>query len=322
MQYVGDPVRSARARARLAVRPRAQGCKSVIVTRTPFRVTLGGGGTDLPSFYEKHGGYVLAAGIDKYMYLALNVPLADTLGALALQRERDRRGRRANSNTNSRAKRCSGTASIAASRSHRWPILPAGTGLGSSSCYLVGLLNAERAYFEKPAGAAELAEEACDIELRVLKKPIGKQDQYMAAFGGLTELRIARDGARRRSPAAAARARDRRVRFEDASVLHEDSPGYHRNLGVARSRHARSGTRRHRGRRCWKSRASAKSIGAAFAAQRLRSFRRADARALAGKKAPLERHYGRTDGTSCTKRCDANAASPAGKSWARAAAGS
>ena len=51
----------------------------MIVTRTPFRVTLGGGGTDLPSFYEKHGGYVLAAGIDKYMYLALNVPLADTL---------------------------------------------------------------------------------------------------------------------------------------------------------------------------------------------------------------------------------------------------
>jgi len=165
----------------------------MIVTRTPFRVTLGGGGTDLPSFYEKHGGYVLAAGIDKYMYLALNVPLADKLvrlhysasetveDARELKHELAREGLLRHGIRNSIE-----VASLAD--------LPAGTGLGSSSCYLVGLLNGVRAYLEKPAGATELAEEACDIELRILEKPIGKQDQYMAAFGGLCELRFARDG--------------------------------------------------------------------------------------------------------------------------------
>jgi D-glycero-alpha-D-manno-heptose-7-phosphate kinase len=165
----------------------------MIVTRTPFRVTLGGGGTDLPSFYEKHGGYVLAAGIDKYMYLALNVPLADTLVRLhysaseTVEDARDLKHELAREGLLRHGIHHSVEVASLAD-------LPAGTGLGSSSCYLVGLLNAERAYLEKPAGAAELAEEACDIELRVLHKPIGKQDQYMAAFGGLTELRIARDG--------------------------------------------------------------------------------------------------------------------------------
>src|SRR5262249_1167402 len=72
--------------------------------------------------------------------------------------------------------------------------LPAGTGLGSSSCYLVGLLNAIRAYLLRPTTLRDLAEEACHIELQVLKKPIGKQDQYMAVFGGLTELEIDRCG--------------------------------------------------------------------------------------------------------------------------------
>jgi D-glycero-alpha-D-manno-heptose-7-phosphate kinase len=165
----------------------------VILTRTPFRVTLGGGGTDLPSFYEKHGGYVLAAGIDKYMYVALNVPVADRLvrlhytqsetvgdaGELVHELAREallRHGVR-------------DTVEIASLAD-----LPAGTGLGSSSCYLVGLLNALRNYLELNASAAELAEEACDIELNVLRKPIGKQDQYMAAYGGLTELRIKKDG--------------------------------------------------------------------------------------------------------------------------------
>jgi D-glycero-alpha-D-manno-heptose-7-phosphate kinase len=166
----------------------------VIVTRTPFRVTLGGGGTDLPSFYEKHGGYVLAAGIDKYMYLALNVPLADKLVRLhyssseTVEDARDLKHELAREALLRHDIRDSiEVASLAD--------LPAGTGLGSSSCYLVGLLNAVRGYIEKPADAALLADEACDIELRVLKKPIGKQDQYMAAYGGLTELRIARDGA-------------------------------------------------------------------------------------------------------------------------------
>jgi D-glycero-alpha-D-manno-heptose-7-phosphate kinase len=165
----------------------------MILTRTPFRVTLGGGGTDLPSFYTKHGGYILAAGIDKYMYIALNVPVADRLVRLHYsQSETVEDARELKHELAREALLRHGirdTVEVASLAD-----LPAGTGLGSSSCYLVGLLNALRHYLEKPASAADLADEACDIELNVLAKPIGKQDQYMAAFGGLTELRIAPDG--------------------------------------------------------------------------------------------------------------------------------
>lgn len=166
----------------------------MIVTRTPFRVTLGGGGTDLPSFYSKHGGYVLAMGIDKYMYVALNVPFADRKVRLHytqaetvefvkdLKHELAREALLAHGIEDAIE-----IASLAD--------LPAGTGLGSSSCYIVGLLTAVRAYLSNPLPPAELADEACRIELDVLKKPIGKQDQYMAATGGMTEIIIAPDGA-------------------------------------------------------------------------------------------------------------------------------
>jgi D-glycero-alpha-D-manno-heptose-7-phosphate kinase len=165
----------------------------VIVTRTPFRITLGGGGTDLPSFYEKHGGYILATGIDKYMYVALNVPHADRKVRLhytqseVVDRVEDLRHELAREALLAHDIRFGiEIASLAD--------LPAGTGLGSSSCYLVGLLNAIRAYRREPATFVEVADEACRIEIDVLKKPIGKQDQYMAAAGGLTELQIERDG--------------------------------------------------------------------------------------------------------------------------------
>jgi D-glycero-alpha-D-manno-heptose-7-phosphate kinase len=166
----------------------------MIVTRTPFRITLGGGGTDLPSFYEKHGGYILATGIDKYMYVALNVPHADRKVRLhytqseTLDRVEDLRHELARE-------------ALLAHDIHdgieiaSLADLPAGTGLGSSSCYLVGLLNAIRAYRQAPATFEQVADEACRIELDILKKPIGKQDQYMAAAGGLTELHIDRSGA-------------------------------------------------------------------------------------------------------------------------------
>jgi D-glycero-alpha-D-manno-heptose-7-phosphate kinase len=165
----------------------------MIVTRTPFRVTLGGGGTDLPSFYEKHGGYVLAMGIDKYMYVALNVPYADRKVRLHYTQ----------SETVDRVEDLQHELAREALLAHdihdgievaSLADLPAGTGLGSSSSYLVGLLNAIRAYRRKPATFEDVAEEACRIELGTLKKPIGKQDQFMAAAGGLTELHIARDG--------------------------------------------------------------------------------------------------------------------------------
>src|SRR5580658_5647989 len=165
----------------------------MIATRTPFRITLGGGGTDLPSFYEKHGGFVLAMGIDKYMYVVLNVPHADRLVRLhytksesvadssLLQHELAREALLRHG-----VRDAIEIASVAD--------IPAGTGLGSSSCYLVGLLNAMHSLTQTPTSPERLAEEACHIELDRLHKPIGKQDQYMAAFGGLTALHIEKDG--------------------------------------------------------------------------------------------------------------------------------
>jgi D-glycero-alpha-D-manno-heptose-7-phosphate kinase len=165
----------------------------MIVTRTPFRVTLGGGGTDLPSFYEKHSGFVLAMAIDKFMYVVLNIPNADRLVRLHYT----------NSEIVARVDELKHELAREAFRLHgiedavevaSVADLPAGSGLGSSSCYLVGLLTAVRAYLRRPVPLHTVAEEACHIELDVLGKPIGKQDQYMATFGGLTALQIARSG--------------------------------------------------------------------------------------------------------------------------------
>jgi D-glycero-alpha-D-manno-heptose-7-phosphate kinase len=165
----------------------------MIITRTPFRVTLGGGGTDLPSFYREHGGFILAAAIDKYMYLNVNTPIVD-----------DKiRVRYTGSEMVDHVDEVQHTLAREALRHFGVTSgieivsiadIPAGTGLGSSSSYLVGLLNAMHTLLQDQATPQKLAEEACHIELEVLKKPIGKQDQYMAAFGGLTSLDIKRDG--------------------------------------------------------------------------------------------------------------------------------
>jgi D-glycero-alpha-D-manno-heptose-7-phosphate kinase len=164
----------------------------MILTRTPYRVTLGGG-TDLPSFYREYGGFILAVAIDKYMFLNVNTPIVDdkirvryTASEIVdhvddVKHTLAREALRLFGITNGIE-----IVSIAD--------IPAGTGLGSSSSYLVGLLNALHALFQDQATPQKLAEEACQIELEVLKKPIGKQDQYMAAFGGLTTLDINPDG--------------------------------------------------------------------------------------------------------------------------------
>jgi D-glycero-alpha-D-manno-heptose-7-phosphate kinase len=165
----------------------------MIITRTPFRMTLGGGGTDLPSFYREHGGYILAVAIDKYMFLNVNTPIVDDkirvryTGSEIVDHVDEVQHTLARE-----ALRHFGVASGIEIVSIA--DIPAGTGLGSSSSYLVGLLNAMHTLLQDQATPQKLAEEACYIELEVLKKPIGKQDQYMAAFGGLTALNIARDG--------------------------------------------------------------------------------------------------------------------------------
>src|SRR5208282_3846527 len=157
------------------------------------RVTLGGGGTDLPSYYSEHGGFIFAMGIDKHMYVMINPPTID----------RKIRLHYTQSETTDHVDQLKHELAREALRLHgisdkmeisSMADLPAGTGLGSSSCYVIGLLNALHQYRRDYVTLQQLAEEACHIELEVLGKPIGKQDQYMATFGGLTILRIARDG--------------------------------------------------------------------------------------------------------------------------------
>lgn len=165
----------------------------MILTRSPFRATLGGGGTDLPSYYARHGGFVFSMALDKYMYIAINPPVMDKKIRVhytksetvdhpeQLQHELVRE------------------ALLQLSILEKMEIssmadLRAGTGLGSSSCYLVALLKSLREFKREPVGLQELAEEACDIEISKLKRPIGKQDQYMATYGGMTVLDIAKGG--------------------------------------------------------------------------------------------------------------------------------
>jgi D-glycero-alpha-D-manno-heptose-7-phosphate kinase len=165
----------------------------MIITRTPFRVTLGGGGTDLPSFYKDHGGFILAAAIDKYMFLNVNAPIVDD--KIRVRYTSSEMVDHIDDVKHTLAREAlryfgvtSGIEIVSIAD------IPAGTGLGSSSSYLVGLLNALHTLLQDQATPQKLAEEACLIELEVLKKPIGKQDQYMAAFGGLTTLDIDPDG--------------------------------------------------------------------------------------------------------------------------------
>jgi D-glycero-alpha-D-manno-heptose-7-phosphate kinase len=165
----------------------------MVITRTPFRITLGGGGTDLPSYYEKHGGFIFAAGIDKYMTITLNRPVLDDM--IKLKYSELENVARPSELQHAVAREILLSTGIERNIDiNSVGDLPAGSGLGSSSCYAVGLLHAIHALKREHVGLAELAEEDFHIEAEILKRPVGKQDPYMAAFGGLTVLDIATDG--------------------------------------------------------------------------------------------------------------------------------
>lgn len=165
----------------------------MIITRTPFRFTLGGGGTDLPAYYSKYGGFIFAAGINKYMFININRPVVDDLIRIKYTKSETVERRDQVQHEIARAA-MEMTGIENALEIVSMADVPAGTGLGSSSCYAVGLLNALHALNRDYIPLKDLAEKACRLEIDILKKPIGKQDQYMAAFGGLTVLNIAKDG--------------------------------------------------------------------------------------------------------------------------------
>ncbi|MEW5803140.1 MAG: galactokinase [bacterium] len=165
----------------------------MIITRTPFRITLGGGGTDLPSYYMQHGGFVFSAAINKYMFINLNRPVVDDL-----VRVKYAKSETVNHIDELQHEIAKGALNILGIEKAIEIIssadVPDGTGLGSSSCYTVGLLHAIHALKRDYISLSDLAEEACYLEMELLQKPIGKQDQYIATFGGLTAFEIAKDG--------------------------------------------------------------------------------------------------------------------------------
>lgn len=172
----------------------------MIITRTPLRVSLGGGGTDLPSYYERFGGMVVAAAIDKYVFVSMNRTFtADYfLKYSALERvERCEDIEHPIVREAFLAHKVEPSVEMVSVAD-----IPAGTGLGSSGTFTVGLLRAIQAYQRDHATPGMLAEEACHIEIETLGRTVGKQDQYIAAFGGFMCFTFATDGKVTISPLA------------------------------------------------------------------------------------------------------------------------
>jgi len=164
----------------------------VIITRTPLRLTLAGGGTDLPSYYEQRGGGVLSAAISKYIYIGINQTFTDDYFVKYSQLERTRGVEEIEHPIIREALKLHpvGPAIELVSMAD----IPAGTGLGSSGAFTVGLLRTLYSLKREHVAAASLAEEACHIEIDRLGRSVGKQDQYIAAFGGLTHFEFEPSG--------------------------------------------------------------------------------------------------------------------------------
>ena len=166
---------------------------AVIITRTPLRISFAGGGSDFPAVYRRAFGAVVATAINKYMYLTVNRKFDGKIRASYSITEMVDRVDDLKHELIRESLRMTGiTGGIEITSISDIP--SRGTGLGSSSTYTVGLLHALHAFAGRHVGATRLAEEACAIELDRLGKPIGKQDQYIAAFGGLAFIRFEPDG--------------------------------------------------------------------------------------------------------------------------------
>lgn len=176
-----------------------------------MRIPLGGGGTDVPTYYRRFGGFIVSAAIDKYVYISLNRLKTEDRIKLkysqvevvdSIQQIQQPLLRAALSHVDA------GTALEIAALAD----IPAGTGMGSSGAFLISLLTALHAHKRQHTPTQALAEEACYVEMELAKQPVGKHDQYLAAFGGFTCLEIGTDGAVKVSPL--------RVTAETAEELH------------------------------------------------------------------------------------------------------
>lgn len=157
----------------------------MIITRSPLRITLGGGGTDLPSYYRKHGGFLVAAAINKYVYVTVMRPFTPGIFLKYSKLEHVDRVDEVQHRTISECLR------MLEFKTPQIEIttladIPAGTGLGSSGSFTTALLKALFTHRRRLLLTTELAQLACELEIDRLKEPVGKQDQYIAAFGGIT----------------------------------------------------------------------------------------------------------------------------------------
>jgi D-glycero-alpha-D-manno-heptose-7-phosphate kinase len=165
----------------------------MIIARSPLRISLGGGGTDLPSYYREHEGFLVAGAIDRYVYVTVIRPFTEGIFLKYSKLEHVAKVedvehpiiREALKLMNLRTPQIELTTLAD---------IPAGTGLGSSGSFTTALLKALFAHRQRTILPTDLAELACDIEMNKLGEPVGKQDQYIAAYGGLTCLTFGRDG--------------------------------------------------------------------------------------------------------------------------------
>ena len=164
----------------------------MIITRSPLRITLGGGGTDLPSYYREHGGFVISGAIDKYVYVTAMRPFVPGVFLKYSQLEHVSEVDEVHHPIIRESLKMIGI------RTPQIEIttladIPSGTGLGSSGSFTTALLKALYTHRRRPLHPHDLAELACEVEINRLKEPVGKQDQYIAAYGGLTCFTFAPD---------------------------------------------------------------------------------------------------------------------------------
>jgi D-glycero-alpha-D-manno-heptose-7-phosphate kinase len=164
----------------------------MIVSRAPTRITLGGGGTDLKSYYSRFGGFLIAGAINKYCTILANRRFYESIRLSYSEMEIVDKVEDVKHRIFRSALELMDIHS--GIELHSTADVPANSGLGSSSTFTVALLNALHTYKKDFVSQRQLAEEACKIEIELLGEPIGKQDQYIAAFGGLTCLTFEKDG--------------------------------------------------------------------------------------------------------------------------------
>jgi D-glycero-alpha-D-manno-heptose-7-phosphate kinase len=165
----------------------------MIIARSPLRISLGGGGTDVPSYYQEHEGFLLAAAIDRYVYVTVMRPFTE--GIYLKYSEIEQVAQVANIKHPI-------IREVLAEFKLKTPQIeittladiPSGTGLGSSGSFTTALVKALYAHYRKNIHPEQLAEMACKIEIEKLGEPIGKQDQYIAAYGGITEFNFHKNG--------------------------------------------------------------------------------------------------------------------------------